>query len=289
MLDFDLARPTSLREAIDLLDTDDPAVRPISGGTALMLMMKSGVFNPTLLVDLSEIESEHAAINVEGAGGLRIGGLASLSALEKSVDAARIAPVIGRSMKRLANVRVRNAARVGGCLAHGDPHMDLPPILSSLRGEVIATGPAGERNIPVEQLFAGYYETVLGQGEIITAVRLPSQVGWRTVYRKTTVRTHDDWPTLGVAVSLRLDGDLVAESRIVVSAATEKLTRLVELEEMITGQRLDETHMRRLGDQAARIVDTLDDAQGSAAYKKVIVGVELRRALAAALVEDVIA
>jgi carbon-monoxide dehydrogenase medium subunit len=287
MLDFDLVRPSSLADAIDLLDTDDPSVRAFSGGTALMLMMKSGVFEPSVLVDLSGVEAEHAQITVDASGSLRIGGLASLSQLEHDSDAARIAPVITRAMKRLSNVRVRNVARVGGCLAHGDPHMDLPPILASLRAHVIATGPGGEREFPVEDLFAGYYETTLRQGELIAAVRVPPQSGWRTVYRKTTVRTHDDWPTLGVAVSLLLAGPRVRDARVIVSAATEKLTRVTEVEALLTEAELDEGLLHRAGELAAATVETIEDAQGSAAYKKVLVGVEVRRALAEAWIEQV--
>jgi carbon-monoxide dehydrogenase medium subunit len=283
MLDFDLVRPSSLDEAVRLLDTDDAGVRAFSGGTALMLMMKSGVFEPTTLVDLTALGNEHRAISETPEGGLRIGALASLTDLEHSGAVARIAPVVPQACKRLSNVRVRNQARVGGCLAHGDPHMDLPPILAALRAEVVATGPAGERRIPVEDLFAGYYETVLTQGELISALLVPPQTGWRTVYRKTTVRTHDDWPTLSVAVSLLADGAAVSEARVILSAATEKLTRMPAVEAAVTAAPLDAQRCSEAGREAANAAETTDDAQGSAAYKKELIAVEVRRALAEAI------
>lgn len=280
--DFELVRPASLAEAIRLLSTEDPAVRPFSGGTGLMLMMKSGVFRPSRLVDLSGVEPEYSSLQQDASGGMLIGSLVSLRRMELDPNLAKLAPVISDAMKRLSNVRVRNVARLGGCLAHGDPHMDLPPILASLRAQVVIRGPAGERRIPIEELFSGYYQTALGGGELITGVVIPPADGWRTVYRKMTVRTHDDWPALGVAVSLLCDGPRVRDSRVVVSAATEKLTRLPQIEALIEGLSLDEALARRAGDAAVDLVETVEDAQGSAAYKRALVGVEVHRALAAA-------
>lgn len=288
-LDFELVRPSTLAEAIRLLDTDSQTVRPYSGGTALMLMMKSGVFSPTCLVDLSALEDEIGGIRTDASGGLFIGGLATLASLGRDEHIAREAPVITRAIPRLSNVRVRNAARVGGCIAHGDPHMDLPPILASLRAEVEIEGPGGKKAVAVEDLYTGYYQTILSRGELITGVRVPSQAGWRSVYRKTTVRTYDDWPALGVAVSIRFNGNAVADARIVVSAATEKVTRLHGVEAMLKGAVIEHGLAGDAGTLAARSVDTLDDVQGSAAYKKLLIEVEVRRALLAVADEEAVA
>lgn len=284
-LDFELIRPATLAEAVRILDTDDRSVRPYSGGTALMLMMKSGVFSPTKLVDLSSLYAELGGIG-EADGGLRIGSLTNLATLGTDALVRSHAPVITTAIPRLSNVRVRNAARVGGCMAHGDPHMDLPPILASLRGAIDIVGPAGTKSLAVEDLYSGYYQTVLEQGELIAAVRLPSQSGWRSVYRKTTVRTYDDWPALGVAVSSRFEGDVVGDVRVVVSAATEKVTRIAGLEAMLSGKRLDAKLAGDAGSYAAADVETLDDVQGTAAYKRLLVEVEVRRALLALLDEE---
>src|SRR5262249_29758914 len=130
MTPFELVEPASLDEAIALLDPDDSAVRPIAGGTALMLMMKAGVFRPSRLVSLRKLARLNARIAVAKDGALTIGAMTPLALLERSPEVARVAPVIPRAMGRLSNIRVRNVATIGGNLAHGDPHMDLPPILS---------------------------------------------------------------------------------------------------------------------------------------------------------------
>ena len=141
MTPFELAEPATLGEAIALLDPDDPTVRPIAGGTALMLMMKAGVFRPTRLVSLRKLGAQYARIAAGSNGALAIGAMTPLAAVERSPEVARAAPVIPRAMRRLSNIRVRNVATVGGNLAHGDPHMDLPPVLIALDAKVSVAGP----------------------------------------------------------------------------------------------------------------------------------------------------
>src|SRR6266436_1656055 len=170
---FELAEPRSLGEAIASLDAKDPSVRPISGGTALMLMMKAGVLRPSRLVSLGRLGL--AGIQTGPGGELRVGATTSLRAIEKSEVVRKGWPVIARTLRTLSNVRVRNVATVGGHLAHADPHMDLPPVLIALGAHIVVAGPTGERTIPVEALFAGYFETVLRRDELIAAVVVPAQ------------------------------------------------------------------------------------------------------------------
>jgi carbon-monoxide dehydrogenase medium subunit len=285
---FELLEPTSLGEAIALLDPDDSTVRPISGGTALMLMMKAGVFRPSRLVSLRKLPAEHARIRVsQGAaaqdGQLSIGAMCPLATVERSAEVARFAPVITRAMRRLSNIRVRNVATIGGNLAHGDPHMDLPPILIALDAHVIATGPEGERRIALEDLFAGYFETVLQKNELISQLRIPAQGTSRAAYMKVTTGSAEDWPALGVAVSLEREASTITSARVVVSAATEKAMRLTQSEQALAGAPIDDKSLARAGDAAADVVECISDVRGSAAYKRELVRVFVRRALRQAL------
>ena len=224
----------------------------MSGGTALMLMMKAGVLRPTRLVSLRRLGLDRMEV-VNGE--LRIGSMVTLRKLETSEDVKRGWPVITRTLRTLSNVRVRNVATLGGHLAHGDPHMDLPPLLSVLGASVAIAGPKGERNAPVEALYAGYLETTLAAGEIITGVTVPAMGSRRAAYLKCTTRSADDWPALGVAVLI--DGQ---KTDIVVSAATDKPTRLASVE-------------------AAEGLRIESDLHGSADYKKQLLRVYLKRAI----------
>jgi aerobic carbon-monoxide dehydrogenase medium subunit len=282
MIPFELAEPASLAEAIKLLDPDDASVRPIAGGTALMLMMKAGVFRPAKLISLRGIK-QLSAIETQPDGALKIGAMTPLSVLERSAAMRAHAPVVTATLRTLSNVRVRNVATVGGHLAHADPHMDLPPVLIALGAHVAVAGRSGERTIPVEAMFAGYFETVLARDELITAVVVPAQGTRRAAYLKCTTRAVHDWPALGVAVSLDRDGASVRTARIVISAATERPIRLPAAEAALRGGGLDDAALRRAGDAAADEVETISDGQGSAAYKRQLVRVYVRRALLAAL------
>ena len=181
---------------------------------------------------------------------------------------------------------MRNVARVGGALAHGDPHMDLPPVLTMLGARVAIVGPNGERELPLEQLYSGYYETVLEKNELITAVTVPSLNGRKSAYMKVTSRSADDWPALGVAVSFKLQNGALRDPVIVVSAATEKVTRLTDTEKVLQGAAPEDAVLKRAGDAAVAEASILADAHGSAAYKRELLRVYVRRAVRQALADD---
>jgi carbon-monoxide dehydrogenase medium subunit len=282
MIPFDLAEPTSLAAAIKLLNPDDPTIRPVAGGTALMLMMKAGVFNPEKLVSLRKIESKYSTIST-AADGLQIGAMTTLSALEHSADVKKHAPVITRTLLTLSNVRVRNVATVGGALAHGDPHMDLPPVLMALGATLTVLGPKGERKLAVEDLFAGYYETVLDKNELIAEVHVPSQGSKKASYFKVTTGSADDWPALGVAAVLEADGNTIKSARLVASAATDKATRLKSAEAVISGKTVDDKLLREAGEAALGDCEFIADVRGSVPYKRELMKVYVRRAIREAL------
>jgi carbon-monoxide dehydrogenase medium subunit len=282
MIPFELAEPTSLSAAVKLLDPDDATVRPIAGGTALMLMMKAGVFRPEKLVSLRRIEDRYSGIST-GGDGLRIGAMATLRAVELSAEVRKTTPVIASIMPTLSNVRVRNVATVGGALAHGDPHMDLPPVLMALGATLTVIGPKGDRKLALEELFSGYYETVLGKNELIAEVHVPAQGAKRAAYMKVTTGSADDWPALGVAVVIDGDGKAIKSARVVASAATDKATRLKSAEAVLAGQAVDDKLLARAGDAAAEEAEYIADVRGSVPYKRELMRVYVRRAVRAAL------
>ena len=283
MTPFELLEPRSLREAAALLATGEPSVRPVAGGTAVMLMMKLGVLRPARLVSLRAVEKRYSEIAVSPEGELRIGAMATLSALDGSPVIRKEAPVIARTLRTLSNVRVRNVATLGGHLAHADPHMDLPPVLIALGACITIVDPQSERAIPLEQLHKGYLETTLKRGELIAEVIVPKQGARRAAYLKCTTRSADDWPALGVAAVLEMDREAVRDARIVVSAATDTPTRLAKAEAVLRGARADDATLARAGEAGAAEAGVIGDAHGSAAYKRELLRVYVARAVRAAL------
>lgn len=267
MSPFELAQPASLSEAVSLLGAE--GARALSGGTALMLMMKAGVFRPARLVSLRNLKL--GGIELAADGALRVGAMTTLRALERSEKSF---PVLRKALRTLANVRVRNVATLGGALAHADPHMDLPPLLAALGAQATIAGPGGERSAPVEALYAGYLENTLKPDELITRIEVPALGKRRAAYLKCTTRSADDWPALGMAVVL--DGE---EARVVLSAATDRPTRLASAEKILRGKISDDKAIREAGEAAAEEVAIESDLHGSAAYKKQLIRVYLARAI----------
>ena len=283
MTPFELMEPGSLKEAIALIDPDDLEVRPIAGGTALMLMMKSGLYRPQRLVSLRRLGPTLTGIQAAADGGIEIGAMVRLAEIERSAAIRVVAPVIAETLLTHSNVRVRNVATIGGNLAHADPHMDLPPVLIALGAEVDVAGPAGERAVAVEDLFTGYLETVLANNELITAVSIPPQTGRRAVYVKCTARTADDWPALGLAVSVSAEDGILHDARIAIGAATETARRLPQAEATLGGRAVSDATLREASRAAAAEALVVADHHGSAAYKRVLIEVHLQRALRRAL------
>jgi aerobic carbon-monoxide dehydrogenase medium subunit len=282
MSSFELAEPRSLDEAFGLLDDKDPAIRPIGGGTALMLMIKSQLFKPVRLVSLRHLDGPFTGMSLSGDGAyFRIGAMTTFAEIEHSVLVNRHFPVVAQSMKTLANVRVRNVATVGGNLAHGDPHLDLPPVWMALDAEASILNRSGERRVPVADIFRGYYETTIADGELLAEIHVPLRPAWRSTYIKVTTRSAHDWPALGLAVSVELGCSQVKDLRIVLSAALDKPTRLSAAEAVLRGTSLNEAGLRCAGDAAVGEVDMVSDSRGSAAYKQQLLRVHLARAIRA--------
>jgi len=247
-----------------------------------MLMMKAGVFNPEKLVSLRKIESKYSGM-APSADGLRIGAMTTLGTLEHSDQVRKHTPIITRTLRTLSNVRVRNVATVGGALAHGDPHMDLPPVLMALGATMTIIGPKGERKLAVEDLFAGYYETVLEKDELISEVYVPSQGTKKAAYFKVTTGSADDWPALGVAAVIEGDGKAIKSACIVASAATDKATRLKTAEALLNGKTVTDDLLKQAGDAAVAECEFIADVRGSVPYKRELMRVYVRRAIRAAL------
>ena len=284
MKNFELVEPATVDEAVASLDPDDAAVRAIAGGTALMLMMKARLFQPVRLVSLRRVNGALRGVRQDAGGGLTIGAMTTLTELERSPRIAAALPVMSRALRTLSNVRIRNVATLGGHLAHGDPHMDLPPILLTLGARVRAVSRRGERWIDVGDLFVGYYQLSIARDELITDIEIPAQpTGVHTSYAKFAALSADDWPSVGVAVWYRTDGGRIAEARVAVSAATERPLRVADAESALVGAAPTPQTFAAAADATADSIEPMADIRGSAAYKREMVRVHTRRALADAL------
>jgi aerobic carbon-monoxide dehydrogenase medium subunit len=277
---FSIAQPETLEEALELLADGDESVRPLGGGSGLTLLMRYGFFEPSLLVSLRRLE-ELRRVEVTGEGALRLGALTTLRDLERDPLVAQRAPMLHSALQRLATVRLRNVAQLGGAIAHGHPQMDLPPVLLALGAQVKAESRRGTRWITADDLFRGYYETSIADDELVTEVSIPELAGQRGTYRKVTARTVDDWPMLGVAV-VATGSDV----RVALGAVTDRAVRLADAEAALDTVERTQEELRAVAAEAAASVPLHDRPAASATYQRQRLEIELFRAFADTLIHD---
>ena len=276
---FDYHEPRSLDEALDLLARHGDDAHLIAGGTATVLLMRQGLLRPGHVIGLRGIEALRG-ISRTADGGLRIGAMATHREVERSPHASAYCAALTECFASVATVRIRNQATVGGNLAHADPAQDPPPMLVALDATASVRSPRGERSLPVGELAVDHFTTSLAQDEVITHVILPAIApGTRAAYVKFLPRTADDYATVSVAATMRLAEDgTIADVRVVLGAVGPTALRLTAVEDGLRGEmpeRADE-----LLAAVPTLVEPLDDARGSAAYKREMARVWTARALA---------
>jgi len=273
--------PSSSTEAAALLRQYGDSARPIAGGQSLLVMMRNQLVNPEHLVDLKGIHDLNN-ISFDPQSGLTIGAMTTIRAIETSPLVAEHYPLLRETARHVATVPVRNLGTIGGNLAHAEMGSDPPQTLIALGAEIVVTGPDGERTLSVEQLIKGYFETVLQPGELITAIRLlppAPRSGW--AYYKHRVRAMD-LAVVAVAAIVTMNNGACGDVRIGLGGVAPTPLRASAAEHSIRGGELDAGSIARAAQAAAQATDPISDIHGSADYRRELVGVYVRRALAQA-------
>ena len=284
MIPFEYRTPKSLKEVQADLKQFGTDAKLIAGGTALVIMMKQRLVRPSCLISLRQVRGLNGIAVKDG--GLRIGGLVTHREVETSSLVRRRIPLLAETYRHVATIRVRNVATVGGGIAHADPNQDPPPTLIALGATVKVNSADGSRLIPLEEFFTDYYETVLKPEEIITEVlvpRVPPNSG--VAFLKFLPRTADDYATVSAAAVVTLDRSkkTFADVSIALGSVGTTPIRAREAEAVLRGQPVKTEAIREAAEKAKQAVDPISDFRGSAAYKREMAGVFVRRALEKAL------
>ncbi|HEV8725668.1 MAG TPA: xanthine dehydrogenase family protein subunit M [Candidatus Binatia bacterium] len=277
---FDLVEPTTLEEACSVI-VDNGEAKVIAGGTALLTLIKHGLFVPKILVNLKKIKAA-SEISFDPQAGLRIGALAAIYDIEASPLVRQHYPVLAEACHVVANIRIRNMATLGGNVAHGDYQSDPPTALVALDAAVELLSRAGRRQIKLTDFLKGSYETALEPGELISALIVPPAGHLRGTYTKFTTGSSEERPCVGIAALASMDKDICVELRLVIGAVSPKPMRFKSGESMARGEKLTAELIERIALAAGQSVDPIDDLRGTAAYKRYVVHVLVRRALNAA-------
>ncbi len=277
---FEYRAPRGLDEALAVLREHGDDARVVAGGTALVTMMRQHLVRPGCLVSLRDVQGLDRIEATNGA--LRLGALVTHREAEVSPLVRERLPVLAETFRRVATVRIRHMATIGGALAHADPNQDPPVTLLALGARVEIRGARGHRELPLGEFFRDYYETALEPGELVTAVTVPLlPVASGATFLKFLPRTADDYATVAVAaiVTLEPDGERCREARIALGSVGVTPLRAGAAEALLAGERLGESLLRAAGEAVKGVVDPLSDHRGSAAYKREMTGVMIGRAL----------
>lgn len=279
MKPFSYIAVTDLAEALDLLARHGEDAHLMAGGTAVILLLKQGLIEPSVIIGLGGL-SGLGRIALDG-DVLEIGGLTALRRVERDPIILAHIPAVADAIARVATVRVRNQATLGGNLVHADPAQDPPPILLVHDAKVVLRGPSGERVVPLNDFFIDVFETAIEPDEILTAVRVPKpSPASRFEYIKFLPRTVDDYATVSVAVRLDAGADgTVQDVRIALGNAGAVPFRAVDAENALRGQVPSASRVAEVASVAAGESDPVDDIRGSADYKRQMVRVWTARAL----------
>lgn len=287
MLDIEILQPDTIEEALSMLEERGEDAKVIAGGTAVVLMMKGGLIAPSALISLGRIQGMNS-IREEAGVGVRIGALATLRECEISPQLRAANATLARTFGTVANVRVRNAATVGGNLAEADYASDPPSTFLAMRATVTARSVRGERQIPISGFFKDFYETALEPGEIVTEVLVPElSASTHSAYLKYVSRSSEDRPCIGVAAVVELLADGRCQDLRVAVGAVAAIPQEVESgESLARGQHLTDDLVAEIAETYSSNIEPLDDLRGSKWYRKQMIRVFVRRAIETALSES---
>jgi carbon-monoxide dehydrogenase medium subunit len=279
MMEFEYHQPATVEEALSLLVQHDDDARLISGGTALIQFMKQRLAQPAHVVSLAKIPGLDYIREQEGQ--IRIGALTTMRSVETSPLVQERAPLVAETFRRVATVRIRNMATVGGGLAHGDPNQDPPPTLIALGSSVALRSSSGERTVPLADFFVDYYETAVQAGEVLTELRIPiPPANARGTFIKFLPRTADDYATVSVAAVLEMgEGGLCQSAHVVLGSAGTTPVVATSTQDALSGKILMDDLVANASEGVASQVSPLDDFRGSAEYKRDMAVVFTRRAV----------
>jgi carbon-monoxide dehydrogenase medium subunit len=273
---FEYERATSVDGAIAALERLGAEARIIAGGHSLLPMMKLRLANPAHLVDINDL-AELAYIR-EQDDEVRIGALTRHVDLLKSELLADRFPIFRDAETVIADPVVRNRGTIGGSLCQADAAEDLSAVCSALKAQVVIRGAGGERVVGMEDFHVGPFTTAVGAGEMLTEIRLAVRPGAGSAHEKVERRA-GDWAIAAASAALWIDGGLIAEAGIALSAVGMTTIHLTRAEELLRGKQPSDDLFAEAGEIASADCSPSADGRGPVDYKRHLAGVLTERAL----------
>ena len=274
---FDYVKPRSLDQVISLLQEHGDDARLLAGGQSLLASLNMRLSEPRLLVDITGLDALRG-ISVQG-GLLRIGALATHTEIEGSALVAQAAPLLAAAAPHIAHRAIRNAGTWGGSIAHADPAAEWPACLLALGGTVVARGPKGERRIAADDFFQGLYATALEADEVLVAAEIPLATAENWFAFDELARRRGDYAIVGMAITGRRRGGVLAETRIVLMGVDSTPLRARRTEALLNGKTVDAAIAASAAASLRAEIEPLPDLTNSPGTKRHLAGVLLQRLL----------
>ena len=280
---FDYSSPSTLEEALALLEKHGDEAKILAGGHSLIPMMKLRFASPEHLIDINNIPG--LSYIKEEDGLLKIGAMTREADLEHSDIIKKGYPIFTDASKLIADPQVRNMGTIGGNIAHGDAANDHPAVMIALNAKVEITGPEGPRLVSIDEFFYGFYMTAVQANEILTEIQIPSPSCAKcgNAYHKLE-RKVGDYATAGVAVHLEFDADNVCTYAGVGLTNVNPLPmRATRSQEALVGKKITDELIAEAAQYASEDCSPSADLRGSEEYKRAMVAVITKRMLAKAM------
>jgi aerobic carbon-monoxide dehydrogenase medium subunit len=290
---FEYERATSVEGAIASLARLGSDARVIAGGHSLLPMMKLRLANPEYLIDINDLTElsyiRETAPPTPPTHEIRIGALTRHVELLKSELLARHYPVFADAEEVIADPVVRNRGTIGGSLCQADAAEDLSAVCSAVKARVVIRGTGGERVVGMDEFHIGPYMTAVGDGEMVTEIRIALRPGGGSAHEKVERRA-GDWAIAAASAAVWIDGGTIADAGIALSAVGPTTVHLTRAEELLRGSTPSEELFSQVGEIASADCSPSADGRGPVDYKRHLAGVltqrALRRAVARALTQE---
>ena len=280
---FEYFAPLELQEALDLLERYGDEAKILAGGQSLMPLMNLRLARPGLIIDINRLSSLDT-ITATPEGGLTIGALTRQRALERSKIVQEQNPILAAAMPLIGHFQIRNRGTIGGSLVHADPAAELPAVSLLLGAEFLLRSKSAVRVVPAAEFFLSYLTTAIRPAELLTEIRLPKWPSGEAWAVQEIARRKGDFALIGVALRAELDGEETVQKAVIVMFGVDsKPLRMERAEAILKGRRISEAFLRELSGVVAEELQPDSDIHASAAYRKEVGGVLVRRALESAL------
>jgi carbon-monoxide dehydrogenase medium subunit len=276
---FEYVAPTTLEEALAAMAEAGDDGKVIAGGQSLLPVLRMRLNDPGTVIDIGRIESLRGVRDDGDA--IVIGATTTHADVLSDPLVRENAFVITKAVEQLADPQVRHRGTFGGALAHADPAGDLGAPALALDAEFVIAGPDGTRSVAANDFFVDLFTTAIGDGELLTEVRIPKRAGWGAHYEKF-VRVAHQWPIVAVAAAVRVDGGTIAEARVGLTNMGSTPLRARSVEEALVGQPATDEAVRAAAASAADGTNPPSDLNGDADYRRHLATVLTRRAVLAA-------